>query len=41
MENLSQGSRIVLHQSLRPLGRHSRGSLDWPAERQPSSVTRG
>jgi hypothetical protein len=39
-ENLSQGSWLVLHKSLRRLGRLFRRSLDWPAERQPS-VTRG
>jgi hypothetical protein len=33
-EKLSQGSRLVLHKSLRRLGRHFRGSINWPAERQ-------
>jgi hypothetical protein len=39
-ENLSQDSRLVLSWSLRRIGRLFRGSLGWPAERQPSSVTR-
>jgi hypothetical protein len=33
-KNSSQGSRLVLHKSLRRLGRHFRGSMNWPAERQ-------
>jgi hypothetical protein len=40
-ENLSQVSRIVRHYSLRRLGLLFRGSLDWPAKHQSSSVTHG
>jgi hypothetical protein len=40
-ENLSQGNRVVGHYSLRRLGRRFRDSLDWPAERRSTSVTRG
>jgi hypothetical protein len=40
-ENLRHGSRVVGDCSLRQIGRFFRDSLDWPAERQSSSVTRG
>jgi hypothetical protein len=39
VETLSQCSSLVLHWSLRRLGRLCRGSVDWPAEHQ-SSVAR-
>jgi hypothetical protein len=40
-ENQSHGRRVVRHHSLRRLGCLFRGSLDWPAKHQSSSVTRG
>jgi hypothetical protein len=38
-KNLSQGSRLVGHYSLRQLGRIFRDSLGWPTEHQSTSVT--
>jgi hypothetical protein len=40
-ENLSQFYRMVLDNNRCRLRRLFRGSLDWPAERQSSSITRG
>jgi hypothetical protein len=40
-ENLSQGSRVFRHYSLRRFGRLFRDSLGWPAKQQSTSVTCG